>query len=374
MRAPAKEWKGTFMPIPLCGLSSFRLLRTPPQVKALIPVFPDLEQRVYLDTFKDLPAVYSTTKTPIHVLTANRNRCHCSSALVPHLWSGELPSEAFWEDEELDITYASPLFTLLTMAPSVSVTHLAMAAFELCGAFSIHRPSQNMQPHLDRLSNQRLAWSGNWRQVHDAQGRPTSLWRRDPLIELDALHAFVKKTEGMRGHKKLAQAAQMITGVAYSPLEVQASMRLGAPRTQGGEGFGSFTNNQRINLTRKATRLAGQSTCYADIFFEGSEGHRAIDIECHGHMIHDGGEKGGLDANRTLALQSMGIEVMLLTGEQLYNQQRFNAFADYLARTLGIRRRPKTAAMQRKEHELCGDLFIDWETLGESSKICKKRC
>lgn len=359
----------------ICGLSSFRLLRTPPQVKSTISFFPDLQIKPRLNTLKEMPAIKLTTGTPIHVFADSRSRYHCSSALLPHVWTGEIPSGAFWEDDDLGITYTSPLFTLLTLAPSVSVYHLAMVAFELCGAFAIYRPSEDMQRHLDKLSNQRLVWPGGWRQVHDAQGKPTTLWRRDPLVELDQLHAFVNKTEGMRGHKKLAQAARMVTGVTCSPLEVQASLRLGAPRTQGGEGLGPFANNQRIKLTRKAAKLAGQSICYADMYSERSEGHRAIDIECHGHMIHDGGTKGGLDANRTLALQSMGIEVMLLTAEQLYDQQRFNAFADYLAQALGVRRKPKTAAMRDRERELCEHLFIDWETLGEPSKIRKrKRC
>ncbi len=168
----------------------------------------------------------------------------------------------------------------------------------------------------------------------------------------------------MRGNINLARATEMVTGITASPLEVQASLLLGLSRSMGGEGLGPFVNNQRILLSEQARKLAGQSTCFADVFFEANDRHGDIDVELQGHMIHDGGIAGGLDANRSLGLQAMGIEVVHLTSEQLSNAERFRETASYLAKMLGITRKPKSPKMLERELELRRNLFIDWETLG----------
>ncbi len=83
--------------------------------------------------------------------------------------------------------------TLLTLAPLVSVHRLTMAAYELCGTFTVYAPTKEMQHELDRLRNQRLVWPGGWRQVYDHVGKPTSLWHRDPLVTLHELRGFCEE-------------------------------------------------------------------------------------------------------------------------------------------------------------------------------------
>ena len=130
-----------------------------------------------------------------------------------------------------------------------------MAMYELCGDFAVYDPPGDIQKALSAARGQHLSGRfGGWEQVRDARGNPASRWRRPPLIELDELKAFAGASTGMRGHKKFPRAAM------WSP-------ELHPP------------------LSR------------------------------HGHRFCSG--KGGLDANRTLALQSMGIEVVLLANEQL---------------------------------------------------------
>ena len=350
----------------ICGPSALRLHRTPPQVTFMLPSLPPLEYRSQRATLPQNATYQEVFRGPLHVLVDDCSLRNGSRNLITHVWKGDLPSQAFWNDEDLNATFTSPLFTLLTLAPLVSTIHLAMAAFEFCGAFSIFKPSPTVQKELDLFTHQRLSWPHNWRQVKDHKGRPTSLWQRDPMIEIAELRAFVKRTKGTRGNRKLAQAAQMVTGICASPLEVQASILFGLSRRLGGEGFGPFSNNHRISLSPAAQKLAGQSTCYADLFFAANELHGDIDVELQGHLIHDGGTAGGLDANRTLGLQSMGIDVVLLTSEQLTDTRRFRETAAYLARRLGIARRPKTPAMLAREEALRHDLFIDWETLGST--------
>ena len=348
----------------LCGVSAFRLHRTPPQVLALCMYLPDISLRIDKIRIARHPEFFGNLELPIHVLTTDTARHRYSKSVVAHLWSGELPQGSFMENE-LDITLASPAFTLLTMAPHVSRIHLLMAAYELCGDFTVYRPTPEIQRELDRLE---LAGAlhphTGWRQVRTTSGALSSLWKREPLLEVGELRRFATTTESMRGHKALSWVAERVTGITSSPLEVQASILFGLTRALGGEGFGPFENNRRIPLPAEARKLAGQSTCYADLYFEATDAHGPLDIECHGHLAHDGAVKGELDANRTLALQSAGIEVVLLTHEQLVEPGRFEAAAGHIATKLGIERRPKTPRMQEKQAELMRQLFIDWETLG----------
>ena len=167
----------------------------------------------------------------------------------------------------------------------------------------------------------------------------------------------------MHGHRQLCQAARAVTGVTASPLEVQASMLLNLTRRRGGEGLGPIVNNHPITLNRDARILAGQSTCYADILFPENDIHPAIDIELQGHMVHDGGRAGGIDSNRMLGLKRMGIEVIMVTAEQLYNPGRFHRLSAHLSSLLGKRRKAKSAGMEAAERDLRCEVLSNWEQL-----------
>lgn len=249
----------------ICGASAFELYRIPPQVTLLLPEFPRFSTRRQRSAISRSNDLGPWLNLPIHTLCDSPSARTRSSAIKDHVWSGDLPSSAIWENNEVGVQYTSPLMTLLTLAPLVSVHRLTMAAYELCGTFAVYTPTKEMQRELDRLRNQRLAWPGGWRQVYDHAGKPTSLWHRDPLVTLHELRGFCEESKGMHGHRQLCQAARAVTGVAASPLEVQASMLLNLTRRRGGEGLGPIVNNHPITLNRDARILAGQSTCYADI-------------------------------------------------------------------------------------------------------------
>lgn len=330
----------------------------------MLPAFPDLDYRAGKLALATYPLSTLRLHLPLDVLQPDRLQRRKRTSISSHLWSGEMPPGMFYENE-MGVTLASPLYTLLTMAPHVPETHLLMAMYEFCGDFSVYDPPDDIQAALDATRGMRLSTSyGGWEQVRDTSGNPTSLWRRPPLIEIDQLKRFAETTAGTRGHKKFLRAALAVTGITSSPFEARASIRLGLSRRLGGEGLSGFVNNQEIRLTSQAFQLAKQSTCYADIFFAETAGHGPVDIECHGHSTHDGSAKGRLDANRTLALQSMGIEVVLLTHEQLRQPKRFEATMDHIAQLLNIKRRPKTEAMERRSQQLCEELFIPWANLG----------
>ena len=348
----------------ICGTTAFQFYRVPPQILETLPAFPDIHYRSGKNELLQYPLSELGVHLPLNVLVTERNQFHRLKSITPRLWSGEVPPGMFCENE-MGITLTSPLYTLLTMARYIPETHLLMAMYEFCGNFTVFDPSESMQNALDATRDQHLSGRfGGWEQVRNTSGNPTELWRRPPLIDLDELKHFAKTTTGMRGHKHFLRAAEAVTGVVSSPFEARASIRLALSRRMGGEGFPPFSNNHRIALSEQASRLAKQDTCYADIYFEATDSHGPVDIECHGHAVHDGAAKGGLDANRTLALQNMGIEVVLLTQEQLRNPKRFEATMGHISELLNIERRPKTEAMERRSEQLFQELFVPWVNLG----------
>lgn len=345
-----------------CGPTAFALHRIPPQVKHVLSQMPCIETRLDRRRLKLRELEDYWPHLPWHTLSTTKTGTTRAMGIREHVLTAELPLGSFHTDDDLGITFASPQLTLLTMAPLVSLYQLAMAAYELCGAFAVFEPGEELQRYIDVVNDQRLVWPGGWRQVRTGDNTPTDLWIRDPLVTISELEKYCEATKGVRGNKKLTQAIRMVNGVCASPLEVQASMLLGLPRHLGGEALGPFGNNHAISLSRNARTLARKTTCYADLYFEGTSRRPPVVVECQGRAVHGNDERGGVDANRTLALQAMGIEVILLTRDQLAEQERFNAFADHLRRKLGVRKRCKSQAALQAASTLRRYLFEDWAT------------
>lgn len=86
----------------------------------------------------------------------------------------------------------------------------------------------------------------------------TSLWMRKPLIELNELHEYATKMKSRKWGAKFYKAAQMVTGVAASPLEVAGILLLSLPRSRGGAGFRHVYVNDFTPLTASAQSIAGK--------------------------------------------------------------------------------------------------------------------
>ena len=346
----------------LCCQSAFQLYRVPPQVLALCPPVVSSGQRLRRHSEVASPLVADVIGLPIHRLVLANKGTHDTRNFVRHQWTQELPvGGILTTDFGFEVT--SPLFTLLMLANGIARECLAMAAYELCGTFAVYEPSRMVERALaDPANAVALRGTDAWRRVEDTKGRPTSLWSRKPLIEIDELHRFVASTKGLRGNRNLAWAAGCIKGVAASPLEVQAAMLLGLRTSQGGRNFCDLRLNHRINFTAGARRLSGKAYCLADIYLEGLAAC-PIDIECQGGIVHDSTSAALDDSRRSLALQSMGIDVLSVTHDQLYDQRAFDVLCATLAKRLGRATRPRSSEILKKERELRRHLFSDWRRL-----------
>lgn len=300
----------------------------------------------------------------IHLLVRDRKLRRSKPNICTHLATGELPFGSI-EESPLDVEVTSPLFTLYQLSLGLHPVHALMAMYEFCGSFTVFRPAPALEPYVEQAREASFDLRSPWKCVKDNAGRLTDLWRRPPLVEVGELQRFAGSLDDRRGGKRFKRLASLVTGETASPFEAQLSILLALPRRHGGEGLcGQFSNNERIALTSRASRLAGRRACYADVLFGEPEGGRPLVVECQGKMVHGRAEALMSDSDRTVALQQMGYNVLPLTYGQIANANNFDTVRRHIFKELGLRYRDRSPLQRDAEFELRRNLFIDWGTLG----------
>lgn len=345
----------------ICGKSAFRFWRTPPQCLIALPSLPISQETFVRRSLPAHPLVVNSLGSPIDLLVLDRGSRTGAANAVRHLWQGTLPKGAV-QDSDWCGQITSPAFTLFNLATQMPLTQLVMAMYEMCGYFAVHKPTPAAEALL--AQGDYLPPGFGWRRVRGADGRGTSLWQREPLVELDELRAIASETAGHHGYKKFVRAVDCVTGACASPFEVQLSMLLAMPRRLGGYGI-ALENNKEIRLTQQARKIAPKQRIYADVYLESAAHDKALVLECQGAAVHANEAASLADADRSTALQAMGLDVVLLTYRQIADEARFAAVLQYVFQKLDINLRPKTPRYQEAERILRRELFINWETLGK---------
>lgn len=344
----------------ICGPSALSYLRTPPQVLDLLPSIPISRDRATQTFISTSPAFKELFGETVHTLVSSVSEHTNAKHIKQHLWSGPLPPQATIDDPAVGIV-TSPLLTLLTLAQHCTDIELAMIMHEFCGEFAVYRPSDEVEKALPKTNDARLAYG--WERAPSKDKRPSSLWQRSHLVEPHELASFAREVRGHRGARRFERAAAMLQGVTLSPLEVRTALLMGLPRTLGGRGI-KIETNATIRFTQAASKIAHRSYCIADILITSPDGTHVVDVECQGASVHDGIEARISDADRTTALESMGVSVILVSHDQIASHDSFNVVMDLVERELGQRLPAQTSRMVKSEEALRGDLFQEWETLG----------
>lgn len=340
------------------GITALRYLRTPPQVLALYPPLAEPYQDSNHMKLASSPLIEDILHTPLDCTVFHANKRRSSKYYRYHLSNTDLPFGCFRPCNH-GCYVASPPYALLTSAAFLTETQLLMLAFEFCGTYSVYSPRARTEKLLqDAYAKRAINPTDGWNRVCSATGKASNLWKREPLTTPDELLAFCTEARGLAGAKRLRRVASLVTGVCASPFEAQASILLGLPRRLGGQGY-HFNNNHRIELTTSAQTIYPHTCCYADIFFEATDEHPALDIECQGKSVHDNEAASISDSNRIAALQSMGIEVIPLTFEQFYDADRFCAILDLIATKLDTSIKPKTERQLSIETNRRHDVLVD---------------
>ena len=383
----------------LCDASAFSVWRTPPLVRELaelslgnkgLPVSFDRLREVrgvlmreldlwrcsafHLDRGRPLSedsegiglnagALAPSVSMPVDVLVDAPGARRSSRLLRPHVLSptlsgGEIVPLAY----RLSLT--SPALTLLQLASRLSLPRLVMAASEFCGSFSVYRPPDVLRELIEEIAaDSGVPVMGGWRPSFDQEGHLTDVWSRPPLTTPDQLRALAERAAGRRGCRALSCAAELVVPNAASPFEVQTGMLLGMDPELGGEGHGGFAYNGRLALDARAQSLAGQSVCYCDVLWPAEDGRRSLDVECQSATFHAGDRPRLSDANRALALQSMGVEVLFVTYAQIASEHRADALAQTVAEKLGGEVVPRTDEFLARRAELRREVLVDFRDL-----------
>lgn len=348
----------------LSGPTAFALHRIPPQYRALLPSVPFIGAPACWRTVLKESLFRTLIQPPLYCLRQTRSACSGAKNLKDQLWLGDLPFGAI-ENYGSDLQVTSPLMTLLTLAriPHVSDVRLLMAMYELCGAFSLFAPTEELCAALETARSAGARLFEEWRPVKKADGRPSGLWSRRPLVAIEELSSFANEVRTYRCGARFARCAKLVTGICASPFEVQATMFLSLPPKLGGQGFKGLENNKEIKLTSDARLLSGRvRCCYGDLFFENTTSGRPLDIECQSGLVHDRYESFISDSDRMAALQTMGIEVLPLTYDQLFNPEKYHAVCAHIAHLLGTKPPVLDARMHQMETNLRYHLFTSWNT------------
>lgn len=293
----------------------------------------------------------------------------------------------------------NPLMTLFTLARFVSQTDLILAMYEFCGWFSVFEPTAAAEAELGKAEDaaedntteplfefDESQDEAQWKRVYarvkvkvqvnskepDKQQttkevtklKGTSLWMRKPLIELNELSEYATKMKSRKWGTKFYNAAQMVTGVAASPLEVAGILLLSLPRSRGGAGFRHVYVNDFTPLTASAQSIAGQKACYGDIVIINPTIMKAGIVELQGEVIHGSGAVLDHDAKRMTALQSMGYDVFLVTHDMLNDAEQLDAIVRSLCSRLELRYRRKSKAQKTTETELRANVLCNWLEIG----------
>ena len=380
----------------VCANTAFRYWRCPPQVRDLYPRLPSpedgwraLAQSPFVTDVLKTPIITTTVPGGVNYHSGLRTTIHCDDA------SGV--------DSALETTMSfrvtNPLATLFTMARFVSPTDLVLAMYEVCGWFSVFEPTAAAEAELDKgkdavenASTESLFEldesqdEAQWKRVYarvkvkeqvKAKGaygkkktkevtklKGTSLWMRKPLIELHELHEYARKMKSRKWGTKFFNAAQIVTGIAASPLEVAGILLLSLPRSRGGSGFRNVFVNDFTPLTASAKSIAGQKVCYGDIVIVNSAIMKAGILEIQGEVIHGSGAVLDHDAKRMTALQSMGYDVLLVTHDMLNDAEQLDAIVRSLCSRLELRYRCKTKIQRTRETELRANVLCNWLEIG----------
>lgn len=380
----------------VCANTAFRYWRCPPQVRGLYPRLPSSEDGWLALTRS--PFTIDVLKTPI-VTTTAPGGVNYHSGLRATIHCKDASGAGNTLETAMGFRVTNPLATLFTLARFVSPTDLVLAMFEFSGWFSVFEPTAVAEAELGKAEDtagdnttaslfefDESQDEAQWKRVYarvkvkeqvNTKGsnkqkttkevtklKGTSLWMRKPLIELNELHEYATKMKSRKWGAKFYKAAQMVTGVAASPLEVAGILLLSLPRSRGGAGFRHVYVNDFTPLTASAQSIAGQKACYGDIVIVNPNIMKAGIVELQGEVIHGSGAVLDHDAKRMTALQSMGYDVFLVTHDMLNDTEQLDAIVRSLCSRLELRYRCKTKAQKTAEMELRANVLCNWQEIG----------
>ena len=234
--------------------------------------------------------LFPTKDHPLDLLFSSADLRPRNAVIKPHVDGTALaPGSLLLLTDRIAVT--SPELTFLHMAREYSRGRLILAGCEFCGTY-VRRPDG--------------ALSGT---------RPALTCAAD-------LRAFIARRHP-GATSRAADAARFVLDGAASPMEAKVALLLSLPTCLGGCGLPQPVLNRPFALSTQAQRLYPHSPCRLDLSWSGVH----LNVEYDGRDTHTG-EDHARDVARWAALGLDGVDVMVLTKEQVYDMEAFAIVAN----------------------------------------------
>ena len=207
-----------------------------------------------------------------------------------------------------------------------------------------------------------------WEPCFSAKGGMTELWKRPPLLTLDAARTCARDLEDVASASRVIRAAKIALPGSASPAESMLALMLTASRHIGGEHLrGSHGMepliNHRIEMPGDVADALGHPSCVVDQLWPSRKrGVAPLVVEMDGWLFHDRTrEPLSLtqrdDGARANALRNCGYEVIPVTYSQMANLDRWEVLVSLLAEKLDVGMPQLTPAFIKQRARLRQELF-----------------
>ena len=289
----------------------------------------DAEERQLPDRFEepeglaDVLALLGIGEDDAHILVSTSGNRVIRKGLRCHVWSAEVPAHAFWRMRG-DVFLSSPEFCFLQMAEMLPASLLIQLGYELCGCYAMNPKAKR---GFDRT--------------------------RAPLTTPIRLQEFIMRAGSCRGSAKALMATRWIVANSWSPMETDTTMLLVLPTKMGGYQLPFPVLNMALRLDDDWQTRAKQGRYNLDLCWPGTKKV----LEFNGEADHVGTAFAGRDRTRELVLASLGYDVTVITGRQVFRADEFDLVVQSLCKSLGRRYHKPTKAQMEKKYALRRELF-----------------
>ena len=254
----------------------------------------DALEIVVPDYLEDIPRPYD-------VLVPAWERKRVGSGIKCHLCRQDLPANSFIHLGD-NVFVASPQLCFVQRATEYTLAQTVAFGARLCGAFALDK------------------------------SQPSGIRQRSPLITLEDLRTYVNSCPRMHGIVRARRALELIPEGSASPMETITQMVFCFSRRLRGLGLPKPQMNYVEPISQVARGMIDKDFIRIDLYWPDA----AFGLEYQGQFAHSSPTKIASDIARQLAAERMGIELQMLTIEQIRSESQRLMIARKIADHLGV--------------------------------------
>lgn len=258
--------------------------------------------------------------SPLNIMVDSKGKVHNNWRWKYRVCSASLPKNSIYKISE-NIMCVCPELMLIQLSSILSWEQLALISMEMCGSYSFDVKTNEF---IKNLKPQ------------------TSLSKIKTYV-----HNFEKLNQRYPNIKSVHKVLQTTNNGSASPMESRLYIRLCGERKDGFYGCTGLELNKPIQLSNKASKIAGQKVVVVDILCKKSK----VAIEYNSAQYHENSIQGQKDSRRRDALVLDGWKVISITPEQFYDEDTFHVIAIQILKSLGQNSRIRSKNFERKKHE-----------------------